>query len=109
MKAPEGRIFVNYGNGYTLTDAGEPDRMPDPHATYSYEADEEEVFASVIRSCEAWLTRGTAYEGGQEWEHGAEEGSPDCTCGQSRHVVTDDGYIIPSIMHYADRHDYDQR
>lgn len=109
MKAPEGKIFVNYGSGDTITDSGEPDRMPDPYATYSTEADEKDVFAEVVRSCQATLTMGTTYEGGQEYEHAREDGSPDCTCGQGRHVVTDDGYIIPSIMCYAERRDYDQR
>jgi len=43
MKEIEGKIYVNYGRGWTLTDADEPNRLPDPHATYSYVVYEEDL------------------------------------------------------------------
>lgn len=64
-------------------------------------------FVSEVRGCAAKFTRATAYEGGVEYDHGLEEGSADCTCGHGRHCVTVDGYIIPSIMDFARRQEFD--
>lgn len=65
-------------------------------------------FATEIRSCPATFTRSTAYEGGIEYDHALVEGSAECTCGHGRHCVTPDGYIIPSIMDYERRREFDR-